>query len=200
MRISLSGNKILQDEESIGSFSLSIGFYSVKVKGRKMRIQHYSKDTFAVFTGHLFNLQKLAEVSGEILEYNGLRFALRLTDGDGYRLLSVVRESDSTPVAISRGNGTMEFITSPEPVLVAVCTFLLCVARIREENPPEIQEFLDGLHSSLTDRRKTFTIKLQLAVISQWAAALMIMYVSSYFGGVWGTIGIATALTHGKIR
>lgn len=194
MKISLSGKKVLQDGSPIGTFTLSLAFYGVHIGDRKMRIQFPGNNTFSVLSGHLFKLQKLSDISSGRFSINGTGFSLRLTESGREHFMSIVRDGDEEPIAISNGNGSMEFFTAPDPVLLAVCTFLLCVPRTDGGELPGLQGYLNALYRSLVERRQLFTIKFQISYMAIIGATVLLLYAASFIGGTWQTVSEASAL------
>lgn len=183
MMLTLSGSRILMDGKAFGSMHLSIGFYSVKAGGLKMRLQHLSLDSFSLFSGHGFKLRKLAEITSESINIGGQLFTLRQSDEDGPSRMEIFGESDNKLAAVSSGNGTMELMLTPDPVVIAVFTFLLCVPRKRKGKYPDVPEYLGAIHASLLRRGRIFTRKLPMFPLSIFLVSIVLLNIPGFSNG-----------------
>lgn len=150
----------MSDGIRTGSFSLSTGYLRANVNGRKMRVQQFSRNSFSILTGHFFKLQKLADVLSDKVEYEGEKYVLMCTESEQGSLMSIFRESDSSAIAVSNCNGTMESTLAQDPVLITIGILLLCVIRAEGSKFPEIPVHLEMLHNLMNERRQVFTVKL----------------------------------------
>lgn len=179
-------NRIYADGQKIGWYLLSLNLLYMKVKGKKINILYRRKTGLTMLLG----IEPVAEMSSGILEYNNERFKITGVKRGSRSVPGIARAESDELIAVSKGNGAMEFYAELDPILIAFSIFYLCMLLKSTSFPMDYSgpliveaERLENIFGT----RKVFFEKF-LPIIFLPATVIFVLLAQYFQTGIWAKI------------
>ena len=123
---------IYADDKRIGWYLFPASMLYVRINRQTVNITFNGKNGLTI----LLKSRPVAHMASDSLEYDGGQFVFSDFESDSGTRPGISRIRDNALVAVSNGDGSMEFNTDLDPVVLSFSLLSLCLVRISGQHYP----------------------------------------------------------------
>lgn len=126
MLVRLQLGTLYAEDRKIGRFMFPVNMFWARIGGRTVRILILKDGSVSVYEKGRIK----ARLSGNVLQYDDRRLTLSTMERNGDSLPALFEEENAKLLAVSNGDGTMDYYGDMDPVILAFSTMTLCYIRV----------------------------------------------------------------------